>query len=176
MVQRGKTTRNFWSGRQDSNPRPSPWQGNANRPVGPSHAVDVPLRPQDCPRSPANPPDTTLWWSALLARGAALRPALRLKTEVTKHGYALRIHPLTFRQPGVLGAWSSFPHGSGRTASGRPVLLVLSSGAALESIGFPILAITRIPTRNRSWPAPPPASRIAPHWRLCASAPRPSQP
>src|SRR5580700_2829163 len=44
----------LWSGRRDSNARPSPWQGDVNRLVAPSHSPGVLLRPQDRPLNPAN--------------------------------------------------------------------------------------------------------------------------
>jgi hypothetical protein len=49
-------SRTFWSGRRDSNPRPSPWQREENTPLSPSQSPDVVSCPPIRPSSPSSPP------------------------------------------------------------------------------------------------------------------------
>src|ERR671918_821863 len=44
-----------WSGRRDSNPRPSPWQGRRGRLSREADDVDLRARPWSCPLAPPNP-------------------------------------------------------------------------------------------------------------------------
>ncbi len=47
----------LWSGRRDSNPRPSPWQGGRDRPSGALRSCELGVCPDSCP---ARPPESAL--------------------------------------------------------------------------------------------------------------------